>query len=530
MTQQKMRTAWETVLESLALAVLLAVGVTRIYPLFLTFDPWIDEAMLIANLPVIGFADMFRPLPLFEQAAPLGYLLAIKVIFSAFEDPAQGVVALRVFSGIASLIAAGLVYAIARKVHGPAFAVLALVFFGLPPFAVQYGLEIKHYTFEMCAMALMLFLAQKQVGQTGPLNIVPLSIAGCFTILFSFVAPLIVSSVFLGLLVARSANPLCLTGGPDRRKIVWSGAVLLGICLSYHIAYTRPVTAMQFGAYAHIYDGNFLRFSDPDRWIALARILTDMTWMAGPRLSFAVVAGCFLIVGCYFLFRQGLFLFAAFAALLVSIIALSLLEQLPILFPRHFLFVFPLVALALAGGVLQCAVGLARIMPRKTGRALGAVGLVVLMVFAANLGISRAGQVVLRENVTPLLAYIATRNDTAAPVWVYYGAQPVMRVMAPDDLPQIGLVPHFSQKPGWIWKNRNFPEPTTDDAYFAKFRADIQSQDAVFMVFTHHWVERADGPGLPRFWNAALAHFADCENIDLQGSAILWHCTGPRPD
>lgn len=507
----------------LALLTLFVVVTSRIIPLFFYYDPWIDEAMLIANLPAISYTEMLRPLPLFEQAAPLGYLTAAKLVFSIFDDAATGIVALRAMTGLASVVSAVLLYAIARSISTPAHGFLTLVVFALPPFAAKYGLEIKHYTFEMLAMTLMLFAAQRQVMFSCKMHMALLTGASVFAILFTYTAPLIIFPVFVGLLAASGVNPLKRPITSETRNILLCGGALLAMFAFYYLSYTTRTTAIQFEGYKHVYESGYLNFSNLRIWIRIPEFFSNMTWMLGSPVIWFAVSTTFLIVGCYFMIRVSTLIFATFTMALLSIITLSLLRLFPILYVRHFIFFLPLIAMIFSAGVIQISIWLSILFRPSLSSALG--GAAATLILSSGLALLRADNVQFLENVTPIIHHLAEENTNNAPVWVYYGAQPVMRVLAPPEIEQIGLVSHASQVPGWIWQNRNLPDPSTTEAYFSEYQMTIRPHPEIFVVFTHYWVENSNGDrGLDRFKEIAELEVGPCETVDLEGSAVLWHC------
>ena len=525
MTKNKSSIRPRNLFDYLALLTLFVLLASRIIPLFFAHDPWIDEAMLIANLPVISYADLFRPLPLFEQATPLGYLAAAKLVFSGFDDPATGVVALRMLTGLVSVLSAILIYGVARSSSTPALGFLTLIFFALPPFAAKYGLEIKHYTFEMFAMTLLLFAAQRQVMKSSKISMALLTIASVFAILFTYAAPLIIFPVFVGLLATRGVNPIKRPIDSDTRNILICGGGLLAIFTVYYLTYTTRTTAIQFEGYKHIYENAYLTFSSPDIWIKILKIFTNMTWMLGPREIWFAASTILLVMGSYFMVRTSTLLFTTFVVALLSVIGLSLLGLFPILSERHFLFLLPLIAVFLGAGIIQIGILLSGLLPQPVVRGLGVAAVALMLMFSSGLALFRADNVQFMENVTPILHHLEEANANNAPVWVYYGAQPVMRVLAPPQIEQVGLVSHASQVPGWIWQHRDFPDPSTTTAYFSEFQMAIRSRPEIFIVFTHYSVEnRNGGRGLDRYREIAEREIGRCKTIDLEGSAILWHC------
>lgn len=260
--------------------VLLAIAflalVTRILPLTDPHDPWIDEAMLLANFPLNSVAGFLEPLPLFEQAAPLGYMAVLHVVSTLFPDDV--LFAMRLASTLTGLIAAGLILAsLHRFASGPVIP-LSFAFVTLTPFIVRYNLEIKQYIFEFLATSLLLYASTHLLSESNIRKLIGFFAASVFAVLISFTAPIAIGAFGIGIIVERSyRNGWVL----PVRSLYGFFAMLLAATLVffiYYFGFTRPVTALQFTSWAFYFDQFHLSFPPLSedalqRWLALPALL-----------------------------------------------------------------------------------------------------------------------------------------------------------------------------------------------------------------------------------------------------------------
>lgn len=68
--------------EFLPVVLIAAVVCASALRLFSPTTLWLDEAMLVANVRAISWADVLNPLPFYDQIAPLAYVTLLKVIYS----------------------------------------------------------------------------------------------------------------------------------------------------------------------------------------------------------------------------------------------------------------------------------------------------------------------------------------------------------------------------------------------------------------------------------------------------------------
>jgi len=117
---------------------------------------WLDEAMLTNNILSRNFGGLFQQLDN-NQGAPIGFLLAQKIITLTLGDSEY---ALRLFPFIAGILSLALMSALTRKISNAVAGNLALGFFAVAPSLVYYSSEVKQYSSDI-AIALGLSLLYK---------------------------------------------------------------------------------------------------------------------------------------------------------------------------------------------------------------------------------------------------------------------------------------------------------------------------------------------------------------------------------
>jgi hypothetical protein len=485
--------------------------------------------MLMANLPLRSVSEFFHPLPLFEQAAPLGYLFVASTLTSLFPD--SGVIALRILSVSTSLLAASLIYASLRRLAATEWTIsLALVFTCLTDFAVIYSVEIKQYIFDYAFTTVMLYLSVRLLREHNRKNLAYFVVGGLFSILFSFSAPIIICAFGAGVIAQQWVTISTDPRGRGKLETILALTILAIAFLIYYLGYTRPMTKILFAAYANIYDVKLLTFppltlAEFKLWLRFPTFLIQQVELGiksylGMEALEAIGIAVVFTIGFATMVSRFILLPVSFVVATVLIYALSLAGLLPIAEQRHFGFMVPITGIILSFGCLRCLRWLSRwATPRQPQRLLsGSYAFVIVIVGALSL--IHADRLA-RQQISPLIDYIISHGDAKTPVWVYYGAQPAMRVLAPKTLVQIGLVSHSSDAQGWIWKVRNYPDYGARASYFEEFRRTVNNLPQLWLIFSHYSLER---DGLKRYFEIAQEEIGGCRQVLVEKGAVLWKC------
>lgn len=489
--------------------------------------------MLLANFPLASMSGLFDPLPYFEQAAPLGYAVLLNLLSSWF--PEEPVLPFRVLSVLASLCAAGLIIDATRRFAPWPVVALALAAACLSSFIVRYSLEIKPYIFEYLATSLVMHASTHLLAGTNTRRALYFVGASAFAIIFSFAAPITIGALGVGVI----AHGWFRGAQESRIKALLGTAGILSltavIFLIYYFGYTRPVTVLQFASWAFFYDDYYLAFPPISKdelwhWFTLPKLLISQfefvpTYIYNKYL-FAELEGfvypaffVFPIIGLISSARISPFLPASFMTAIALIMGLSVLGLLPISLVRHFTFMMPLTSIVAAFGMAACLNWcLVRALPRLAPRLIPVC--IVIGVFAMGLSAYRKANNLEQQTLTPLISHIVASNESDTPVWVYYAAQPAMKVLAPKSLMQIGLVEHKSDRTAWIRAQRKPEQFVTSDKYFEQFRNTIRSHSKLWLIFSHTWVE----PSLERFKEIAQKEGVVCYETKAAKASSLWWC------
>jgi hypothetical protein len=140
----------------MAAVLLLALGTAiRLWIYFSALPLRIDEVRLAMNLLERSYADLFEPLR-HGQAAPLGFLLAGKLIADLGGDNELAYRLLPVLSGILGL---WVFWRIARRYLLPAGAVISLAAISMSPTLTTRAVDFKQYSSDFLLTAAMLAVA-----------------------------------------------------------------------------------------------------------------------------------------------------------------------------------------------------------------------------------------------------------------------------------------------------------------------------------------------------------------------------------
>lgn len=515
------------------LAAVLFTLLSRLIPLLDSHDPWLDESMLLANFPLASMSGLFEPLPYFEQAAPLGYAVLLNQLSLWFPD--EPVLPFRIISVLASLFAAGLIIDAVRRFASWPVVALALATASLSAFMVRYSLEIKPYIFEYLATSLLMHASAHLLNGANTRRALYFVGASVFAVIFSFAAPITIGAFGTGVLAHGWLRGSRETRIKELLGTVGLLSITAAIFLIYYFGYTRPVTALQFASWAFFYDNYYLDFPPMSvaalwHWLTFPKLLIaqfdfipsylyrDYLFVEPEGILYPAFF-VFFVTGLISSARISPFLPTSFICAVVLIMSLSVLGLLPIALVRHFTFLVPLTSVVAAFGMAACLNWcLVRMLPRFAPN-LVSVCILIGVLAMGHFSYRKANSLEM-ETLSPLISHIVASHESGTPVWVYYAAQPAMKVLAPKSLVQIGLVKHKSDSTAWILDQRKPEQFITSDQYFEQFRHTIRSHSKLWLVFAHTWVE----PSLERFKETAREEGVECREAKAAKSSSLWWC------
>lgn len=415
-------------------------------------DPeiWLDEAMLMANLPLNCLSDAFRPLPKHAQAAPPGYLLVASAISRLFGE--QQYHGLRLLSIAGSLGAMGFMLLALLRLNAATLAPIALALVFLSPFGVRYGLEIKQHSYDLMATSLLLYATIRAAQRGGRhRDLALLAGAGGFAILFSFSAPLLIAGMTAGLAAAaRWKRPLTVVGHSP--VFVMLGLTLLA--LLWHFTVTSFLTTGNVSAWAAQESSAYLAlpFLRHGEGIGPLGFMSIMFGMFDPwyRLSsgyyaqriVAVICTILLAIGFVASARRIPFVAWSCAAFLGGIAGLSALGLYPIIYTQNFAFVQPVLGIVIAAGLAVLGSFFMRTALGRPGADTIRVGLATLLV--AGMGYSALHAALSQEKSHLRRATAMIEAETRANgglVLMSVAAGITLPFVAPEFLAKMTLVP-----------------------------------------------------------------------------------------
>jgi hypothetical protein len=498
--------------------VVFMIFLTRIVALSQEVDPWIDEAMLLLNLPVSN-DRLASPMPLYHQAAPLGYVWLASRLAEAFPDHVA--FALRTLSALASIAAAAFLYDALKSCRAKAAAPLALALGFLTAVPTLYSIEIKHYELEVAVTSLLCAAGARMAANVLPRTQIFALLAMVLAILFSFTAPVAIASIFAGIVAVRYRAILARPVGETLAIVLPFAVAGIGF-VACHLLYTRPVTADQFDAYRMLYESGLVRFhvrslEDVKVWLRFPFLLFS-PYIPGGVIPTALVIALFCVTFPFAL-RGNRFFAISLVIAGATVYLLNILGLLPFREVRHFLFLVPLVVVVLAEGLwqtlrfIECRramrVPLAAMFTSVTASLIAAGGLY----FALHQE---------RSEVSPLIATYR-QQGRGEPLWVFPMAQPAVQLLAPD-IRQVGLLPHHTSKQDWtraVWSQeaQQRGDYEYEPRYAEVFARDISGLDRVWLLFSN------SGAGAPESLTArARSLHLGCVLKDSDFGTELYRC------
>jgi hypothetical protein len=120
----------------------------------------------------------------------------------------------------------------------------------------------------------------------------------------------------------------------------------------------------------------------------------------------------------------------------------------------------------------------------------------------------------------------AVRTDAASPVWVYFGAQPTVRLIAPPGLRFIGMLDARSGHESWMRRAGVFPRnDPRGDAYLEGFGNVLRNQDSVWLLFSYTSLAARPEKSLDPYVAIADSVVGECQLRSAAGPDRLYWCS-----
>jgi hypothetical protein len=416
---------------------------------------WLDEAALAHNIVARSFTGLLAPLDR-QQVAPLGFLWLEKVAVSLFGTSEY---ALRLVPLLASIAALPLFALVARRLLRPIAAVFALALFATATPLLYFAAEMKQYALDVAVVLVLFALAVVRRGELDE----PLSSAAGLSrrratllTIVGVVGPWISQpSVFvLGGVALYLAIPFIRARGAAARRaaarplapmfVLW--ALSGGASIIHSFSSVTPDTRATLN---HFWERGFIPVTSGVvaslHWLGITTH-DVFAWLFPPLVSVCAI-GLF-VLGIAALVRRS----DGSASLLLAPLAFALLASALRLYPVSFrllLFTTPSLLLT-AGAGAEWLLDIARTL--GTGRTRDAdeprqsVGRTRLLAPAATFVICAALALLVarsaltmveipfyREELRPVVKYLAQHRQAGDAIYVYYASVPAFRYYAERD-------------------------------------------------------------------------------------------------
>ena len=436
-------------------------------------EPWSDEAMLAYNFFNTEFS-VFRPLPHYEQAAPIGYILAIRTAISGMETldalQAMRIVSLAAFS--LSILLLSFFFLKTRKWMA---AALFFTIIFMNAWIWQYAVEIKHYSFEFLATCLIILSGQRYAKTHRISAAVAYFMICALAPFIAFTSPLVVVATSMSILalqmISRRGQTYAISTPKSKRLVVGTLILSILIAATFHVLVNREVVYFQFTAFTGDYISGVVNLKGPviENIKVLSRLPEYALQSLGQsdvqlwlREHFAdsftlyasIAAGSFLVLTSILLlaFKSQPFIVVTTVVILFLAALLNIVGILPISAHRHFFFLSPLILVSSAFAGQRVFSVLSSLIPTHFRNALGMLSLIIL----GSLSVMGARDTLTRRSpeILPVFAEIRASDETAR-VWLYPSVQPISLIVAPENLSLLGILDNQSTEVSW--EERGFP-------------------------------------------------------------------------
>ncbi len=516
-------------------------------------DPWTDEAMLATNILSSGH-DLAGPMPYYNQAAPVGYSL-IGQLANFAESKTNQISILRFVSIIIMMFGISTITIKLRRFLGLGYS-LAFLSAALSSSLIwRYGFEIKHYGLEFTAGGLVMIYGLRLASQDSAVAHVQFLACALVANLAAFTAPIIICAALSAAFIMRIARTLSANQKSIRVEIphplslrfIATGIFSVLAIFAAYFFINRYMLVHNSSAYAYIYDRGKLDFSQPItynvkliiRYIsiileplgfgAIERILASIVPVRGVPYALSAILGVALLVLLianafrreqYFVLT---FLSATTISIILNVAGLLAFDQ-----ARHFLFLAP-ATLMLAAFVLADLWKAAWLMLATGSRRMMAGLATAAFIVMITAGAYRQATS-LNQEISPLLLFAAER-DSAAPIWVYCGAQPAANLLARPGTRFVGTLDRTSGPVAWEVRggcmsktSSNEPVFKANPEYASNLGAVAVGQSAMWLLFAHDFYD----PDRQSYLSAAEKSIGRCEMASGSVGATLYYCSSAK--
>ncbi|MGL5835071.1 MAG: glycosyltransferase family 39 protein [Waterburya sp.] len=408
------QTSWTKFAHYLSFGLLLFGILVRIVQYFHNRSLWGDELSLAFNILDRSYGELAQTLDL-NQSAPLGFLWLEKL---ATQWLGNSEYALRLLPLIASIISLVVFYRLVRRYSSLWAAPMAIALFACTRFTLYFSTELKPYSSDVAiALILVWLITSAQHRRLQVKEMLVFASLGSLAIWLSYPAVLVMAGMEgWNLLTAPSRAWGKILLNRLGVYVVW----LINFGLFYLINIADALSNENLSSsWADRYPDSFLDLV----WLldALAKFFYHPMGFLGITDGIGMFA---FIVGCVAWYRHHRTIFFALIAPFVANIIAAYLHQYPFQ-DRLTLFLAPFGMMIVAEGIvlmLRYSHQLFRGTSSKVSWLMGLLGIIslsTLVIFA----IYRAGTLMvkpeLKQEVRPVLEYVAAQNQPGDKVYVY---------------------------------------------------------------------------------------------------------------
>jgi hypothetical protein len=384
---------------------------------------WMDEVYLSSSLIRMSIHDLVtKPLD-YQQKAPLGFLMMVKMILLIFGNNEM---ALRLFSLLSGILSLFVFIPVGKFFTGKTGMTMGLGILAFAPALVFHSVEIKQYQVEMLATLMILYTYIKYHRDLSYAGVLTWGIIGAIIIWFSY------SSIFVlaGIGAAHVGSHFFANNRKLIIKQLIPGLMWVTSFLLNFVLFTHRHAESKWIVYWFDFHKTFMPFPPGSvaelKWfpLTLYRLLDyplGMTW--GFRPLSAILPLLFLVLG-FFAFRKSkLLLLLCFPFVFVFIA--SGLKLYP-LTERFWVFISPILVLLMSSGLVLLSKALKQ---RLVVRAIAVVLLAGPVINSARYLLYPKEFIYHKRSFErEALAYVNRHFQAGDVVYVYWNNLPGFRI------------------------------------------------------------------------------------------------------
>lgn len=427
---------------------------------------WLDEAALALIIRNGTFAEDFAPVMPNNQAAPVGFLALVRVLWRLLGDTDY---AIRVVPFVAGLATLFLMRDVARRLLSPPFAHLAIALAAISPSLLRYSDEFKQYGIDSClALAMVALILRALPGPLTARHTVAVALSGAVMIWFAHAIVFVLVACGAALVADAAVRR-------DRRAFIRVSMIGLAWVASFAIAYVTHLAAKsQSSALLDFHAFAMLPVQAPlIEWLVWLkqRLLHAMNSPGGLHPTWlgllAVTAG-FWAIG-----RKGLAVLLLVALPLLVVLGGAIVRRYPFE-GRFIVFLLPFLLLGASAAMQALSERAGRWLP-GAWLALG----IALSLVSAKTTAQRFVTPFTIQETRPLFEELAAERRPGDAIVVYYGAVAAFDHYAP----RYGLDgAHVIRFEGW---RRGW-------AVYEKSLAQAPPEGRVWLVLAHNHKDEFD--------------------------------------